>query len=264
MIVGVTTRDGTAVAGLTPRDFVVREDRIAREVLSVTPAPLPTHLAVLVDDSQAAELLITDLRQGLIRFVRRFDAPARPALALYTFGARPTRQSDFSTSLPAIENRIARIVSQPGTGSHFVDAIIDISSDLRARQAVHPVIVGFVAEEALEFSQSTSWQAEESLRSATAALWTVALRGPAQPDTQEARERARVLGDVTTASGGRHRWLLSKDTIDAAFSTVADALIGRYEVTYGRPSTLLPPLARTVEIRDRRDVEVHVSRWAMR
>jgi len=46
------TDDGDPVANLTVDDFVVRENGVAREVLSVAVAPPPTHIGLVIDDSE--------------------------------------------------------------------------------------------------------------------------------------------------------------------------------------------------------------------
>src|SRR5262245_11887103 len=53
--VAVTDADDAPIKGLTPADFTVREDTIAREVTGVSPAPLPTHLVLLIDDTQVTQ-----------------------------------------------------------------------------------------------------------------------------------------------------------------------------------------------------------------
>ena len=46
-------QSGAPVPNLGPTDFVVREDKVAREILAVAPAVDPMQIALLVDNSQA-------------------------------------------------------------------------------------------------------------------------------------------------------------------------------------------------------------------
>src|SRR5262245_25640136 len=48
-------QNGAPVPNLGPADFVVREDKVAREILAVAPATDPMQIALLVDNSQAGE-----------------------------------------------------------------------------------------------------------------------------------------------------------------------------------------------------------------
>ena len=53
MTVAVLDRNDAPVADLDPDAIVVREDGVAREVVRISPAPPPTDIVLLVDDSQA-------------------------------------------------------------------------------------------------------------------------------------------------------------------------------------------------------------------
>src|SRR5947209_17863349 len=68
MWVSVTDQSGAPVPGLGPRDFVVREDNVAREVLRVVPAEEPMQIAVLVDTSQAIRNDVGNIRNALPSF----------------------------------------------------------------------------------------------------------------------------------------------------------------------------------------------------
>jgi hypothetical protein len=52
------------VAELSPADVIIREDGVRREVLRITKATGPMHIAVLVDNSAAAESAIPNIRDG--------------------------------------------------------------------------------------------------------------------------------------------------------------------------------------------------------
>ena len=59
--VRVTDAKDAPVTTLTPADFVVREDDVAREIVRVGAAPPPTHLALLVDNTNEAQQLLIEL-----------------------------------------------------------------------------------------------------------------------------------------------------------------------------------------------------------
>src|SRR6266536_1852977 len=58
-------QSGEPVPNLGPADFVVREDKVAREILNVVPATDPMQIALLVDNSQASDPFIRDYREAL-------------------------------------------------------------------------------------------------------------------------------------------------------------------------------------------------------
>ena len=82
---------------MTAPEFTVRENDVAREVIRVSPAPPPSHVYFLVDDSQATQTLVQYLRPAMATFIAKMAAltPA-PQQALMTFGERPDRRVDFT------------------------------------------------------------------------------------------------------------------------------------------------------------------------
>ena len=74
MYVSVVDQAGNPVPDLGPSDFVIREDKVAREVLKVEPATDPMHVALLVDNSQAAESYVQEYRQAFTAFTAAMTA----------------------------------------------------------------------------------------------------------------------------------------------------------------------------------------------
>jgi hypothetical protein len=261
--VGVT-KDDKPVPDLTPADFTVREDSLTREVLRVAPAPPPSHIALLVDDSSATQALTTDLRQGFSTFVRAFeDSQPTPAFGLTTFGDRTTKVQDYSASVPAVLANIGRVFPRSGSGSTFVDSVIQTCADLKKAGATRPAIVAFVAEDGPEFSTETSDKAGAALATAGASLWVIVLqsRSGADVTSREGRERASVIGDQTRNSGGASRPILSRQSIVPAFTGLAATISSRYDVVYGRPESMVPPKRIEVQTR-RKDVQLLAPRFA--
>ena len=269
--VGVSGSNDIPVTDLTPGDFTIREDGLAREVLRVEPAPLPTHLALLIDDSQATQPSITYLRTALMTFLQRITAgvPEGQAglstqLGMWTFGERPTQRADFSTTPALVERAIGRMFHISGAGSYFLDATIEVSNAMKKKEAARPVIVAFTDESGPEFSTRTSKDVSNALEGAGVSLWAVTLQvGQQRVFSTEGRERAIVLGDVTRTSGGYNKVVLTAQSLDSGFTAIANQITGRYLVTYGRPDTLVPPSKLEVDVK-RQGVQVRAPRWAGR
>ena len=262
VLVSAALSSGAPATGLSVADFVVREDGLSREITKVSPAPPPSHVLLLVDDSQAAEPSIPFLRAGLAAFIKKVAAsePA-PQIGLMTFGDRPTKRADFSPTAAAVEQAAGKIFATPGSGAYFLQAVMDGCADLRKKSAASPVIVAFVAEAGPEFSSVTHNQVADSLKSCGASLWVIALQSAGQVDqTREAYERASVTGDVTRDSGGLTRALLSNQALQSAYDAVATLIMTRYQVTYAHPDQTIPPTALEVTSK-RADVKLASTRW---
>lgn len=263
LLVTALSDAATPAKGLTATDIIIREDGLAREVIRVEPAPAPSHVMLLADDSQASDRSIQYLRSGLTDFITRMSAmkPA-PQIALMTFGERPTMRADFLPKTDAVQAAAGKLFAVPGTGSYLLQALMDACKNLGKRTAANPVIVAFVAESGPEFSSEHREDVAAALKGAHATLWAIELQDPGRMDqTPEGLERAAVLGDVVTQSGGLTRTILSNQSIETAFGGVADLLASRYLVTYSRPDDLVPPTS--IEVTSKRDgVRLVASRWA--
>lgn len=259
--VTVTTPRGQPAQGLGPTDFVVREDDVAREVIRVSPAPPPSHLALLVDNTGEAADVISELRSSVQTFAFGMaDLSSPPQVSLTTFADRPTTLVPFTTSGALLERGIQRIVPRTNGGAYLIDAVIEASDALRKAKAERPVIVAFVIDASPAFSNQVHTKAADALTAAGASLWTIELQESGAPQSLDARERAGLVNDVTRWSGGMNVPILSAQAIARAFAAVSSAMLGRYDVTYGRPDMLIPPSRVSVETRDR-TLRVSSPRW---
>ncbi|HUF48019.1 MAG TPA: hypothetical protein VMM93_09390 [Vicinamibacterales bacterium] len=256
----VVDRDQNPVTDLGPTDFVVREDGVAREVISVTPGPPPSPIMLLVDNSQASEPALLDMRRGLGAFVDAL-ADHEVQIGLRTFGERPTKVSD-PTSPGMVRLGIDRLFHRAGSGAHMLEAIVETARELEKAGTAGAAIVVFVIESGPEFSQDDRPRVVSALKAARATLWTVVLQsrggGPTSP---EARERAAVIGDVTAESGGLNLPILSSQSIPQAFERLRTLLVARQRITYGRPDTLVPP-ERLEVASGREGLRVLAPHWA--
>jgi hypothetical protein len=258
--VGVTTSNGAPVPDLDIADVTVREDDRPREVLRVAPAPPPSHVAIIIDMSAAAQDIVASIRDGVAGFVQSFstlDTP--PAMSIVTFGERPTVESPFTTSLPMTARAVVSLNARPNSGAYFLDAITETADALKKQKPkpVQPVIVAFTIDDATEYSTLRAEDVAAALKEAEASLWVVSLGSGRSGH----RERSRVIGDVTRDSGGMNRTTLAQMGIDAAFRAVGSAIMSRYDVVYGRPDSLVPPSRLNVEVRNRA-WRVTAPRWA--
>jgi VWFA-related protein len=237
--VSVVDGAGKPVTGLTAADFTVREDGVAREVVSAAPATEPLTISLLVDDSQAATDAIQFMRDALLSFVQRLSGKAEIAVA--TIGERPTIQLDYTTSTEALKKAVTRIFQRTGSGAYLLDGIVDVSRGLQKREAKRPTIVAITSEEGPEFSNRAYQQVLDALLSSGAALHVLALGQPSSSQTDEMRNRNIVIAEGTDKTGGRRDQVLALSGLTDRLNQVADELTNQYVVQYGRPEQLIPP-----------------------
>lgn len=227
------------VSGLTPRDLVVREDGIAREVLRVAPATTPMPVAILIDNTQAASSAITDIRTAVSAFVKEADGLG--PIALIGYGERPTILTDYTTNSKTLLAGVGRIFSMPGSGATLLDAIRETSQGLGRREEDRAAIV-VIGTEPPEFSNLHYSQVLETLRKAGAQLYVVVLSTTnTDISSEEARNRATVLDRGPRESGGIRWDVLATTAFPGQLENLARVLKSQYRVIYARPESLIPP-----------------------
>ena len=236
--VSVVDGDGNAATGLTAKDFTVREDGVAREVLRAEPATAPLDIVLLVDDSQAATRMIPYLRDALPKFVERLEGKA--SIGLVTIGERPTSVTERTKDPAALKKGMTRIFARPGSGAYLLEGILETSRGFQKRDTERPTIVA-IASEGVEFSSVPYERVLEELQRSGATLHVLAVGTPSSSLSEEIRNKNIVVSQGTETTGGRREQLLSELAIPDALDKLAGELLNQYVVTYGRPEALVPP-----------------------
>ena len=250
--VSVVDRRDAPVAGLTADDFIVREDGVAREVLKVAPATAPMQVVLMVDDSEAAEPAIRDIREALGAFIAKMVGKAE--LGLVSIGERPTSLVELTNNPEALKKGVSRIFARQGAGTYFLEGLSDVTRGFRKREASRPVIVAILTE-GVEFSNMYSTAVLNELYASRAVLHVLSIGRPSELTTDEMRQRGIVLDEGTSRTGGRREQILATSGLADKMRRVADDLLNQYVVTYGVPDALIPPEKIDVASK-RKDVKV--------
>ncbi len=249
MWVSVVDQNGAPVTGLGPKDFVVREDNVSREILRVVPADEPMQIALLVDTSQAVRNDIANIRNALPPFITALTKPNEAGrhneIAIIGFGDRPTILANYTPEAPALMKGIGRLFPTPGSGPYLLDAIEEASNALKKREAIRPVIVA-IAMETRELSYRPYDIVLPELKASGAVFYALMIGQPRDQMSDEGRSRAIVLDRGTTDSGGRRDQLLTSMGLDSRLKQLADQLTHEYRVVYAHPDTLIPPEKITI------------------
>lgn len=234
----VVDKNGEPVTGLTADEFVVREDNARREVLRVSRAVEPVALAILVDNSKAAEDDIQNIRDGLTKFVE--EMRGENDIAIIGLADRPTILQDYTRNGELLKAAIGRVFAQPASGMMLLEAIIETSRGLAKREEPRATIVAILTDGA-EFSTQHYDQVLDSLKSGGAALHALAIGTFGASASDELRHRGMVLDLGPRRSGGERHPLLSSMAVDATLGKVGRELKNQYKVVYGRPDSLIQP-----------------------
>jgi len=254
----VVDKDDAPVTGLSASDFIVREDDVVREVLRVSPASEPMHIAVLVDTSQAIEEHMLDVRNALRAFFKQMGG--KHDIALIGLGERPTVLSDYTRDAARLEKSIGSVFARTGSGTYIMEGIVETSNGFRRRKAVRPHIIVYAAR-GPEFSERYHQSVIDAMRESGATLHTLMLTKPgAAMGTREEQELAQTVADGTKISGGRRADLLTPMALTDSLTSLGKELENQYQVVYARPSRLVPPKSVDVAVK-RPSLTVRAARY---
>jgi hypothetical protein len=248
LYVSVVDSSGNPVAGLTPADFVVRENKVSREIVAVAPAADPMQIAVLVDNSAASEQYLRDYREALTTFVTAIlaDTPrnGKHQIALVGLASRPTILKDYTSDQAQLLKTALGMFAMPDTGAYFLDGVIEVSQGISKRQSPRPVMVAILSEGRPDLSDRSFDTVLRPLRASNAALHVVKVG----PPLDMSHDRAVVIDEGTRGTGGRNEEVLTSTGLPNLMKQLAAELTHQYLVTYARPDTLIPPDAATVSV----------------
>jgi hypothetical protein len=252
LFVSILDKDKHAITTTPqPQDLSVREDNVSREILRIVPASEPMQIAVLVDNSQAANRSIQRMRDGLGQFINLM-ANGKNEISIVTMGDRPTLAVDATTDIDKLKkNGADRLFSQPGSGTYLLESIMDTTKGFRKKESARPVIVAILTE-GIEFSNQHYDDVLKALKDSGTMFYALTLTDGARANDQAdaVRNRNVVLDRGTRETGGRREILLSDMAIPDTMSSIADELLHQFKVTYARPDSLIPPEKITVEAKN--------------
>lgn len=235
LFVSAVDDKGEPVEGLGPEAFVVRENNQRREVLRVSRATEPIDIALLVDNSQAADDEITFIRDALSKFAATMAPDNR--IALVALADRPTVLVEYTGDVKRLNDGIGRLFPMSGSGMTLLDAIVETSRGLEKREGPRAVLIPVVTD-GTEFTNRYSKDVVAALKRAGAALHALAMGTFYHSEEHATRERSFLLDEGPRATGGQRVTLLAPNGLIPAAQRLARELSSQYKVVYGRPESL--------------------------
>ena len=236
----VVDKDGAPILDLTTKDFIVREDGQAREVLRVARDSDPLQIALLVDNSVSMRPRLSILRRAVTAFI---DATREDVqLAIITLAERPTILAGYTTDRAALKKAADNMFAYEA-GNYLLDGIAETSQGLAKRtmwRSAIAVITGIGPE--LSYRQYT--EVLRFFRAGGASLHVVQMGAGIGGQGREI-----VISRGTSETGGRFEEVLVPTNLELKSKQMATELSNQYRVTYARPSRLVPPSKTEVSVR---------------
>ena len=236
----VVDKDGAPVLDLGIKDFIVREDGQAREILSVARDNDPLQIALLVDNSVAMRPRLSQLRKAVAAFIESTRDDVQ--LALITLAERPTILVGYTTDRTALRKAAENMFAYEAA-NYLLDGISETSQGLAKRtmwRSAIAVITGIGPE--MSYRQYT--EVLRFFREGGASLHVLQVGSGIG-----AQGREIVISKGTSETGGRFEEVLIPARIELKARQLATELSNQYRVTYARPSRLVPPSKTEVSTR---------------
>ena len=236
----VVDKDGAPVLDLGIKDFIVREDGQAREILSVARDNDPLQIALLVDNSVSMRPRLTVLRKAVAAFIESTRDDVQ--LALITLAERPTILVGYTTDRAALRKAAENMFAYEAA-NYLLDGISETSQGLAKRtmwRSAIAVITGIGPE--MSYRQYT--EVLRFFREGGASLHVLQLGSGIGEQGREI-----VISKGTSETGGRFEEVLVPTQLELKSRQLATELSNQYRVTYARPSRLVPPSKTEVSAR---------------
>jgi VWFA-related protein len=236
----VVDKDGAPVLDLGIKDFIVREDGQAREILSVARDNDPLQIALLVDNSVSMRPRLAVLRKAVAAFIESTRDDVQ--LALITLAERPTILVGYTTDRAALRKAAENMFAYEAA-NYLLDGISETSQGLAKRtmwRSAIAVITGIGPE--MSYRQYT--EVLRFFREGGASLHVLQLGSGIGEQGREI-----VVSKGTSETGGRFEEVLVPTQLELKSRQLATELSNQYRVTYARPSRLVPPSKTEVSTR---------------
>lgn len=236
----VVDKDGTPALDLTIKDFIVREDGQAREILRVARDNDPLQIALLVDNSVSMRPRLPQLRKAVAAFIDNTREDVQ--LALITLAERPTVLVGYTTDRAALRKAAENMFAYEAA-NYLLDGIAETSQGLVKRtmwRSAIAVITGTGPE--MSYRQYT--EVLRFFRAGGASLHVVQMGSGIG-----AQGREIVVSRGTSETGGRFEEVLLPTALELKARQLATELSNQYRVTYARPPRLVPPSKTEVSVR---------------
>jgi VWFA-related protein len=270
LYVSVLDESGKPVKDMTADQLAMREDGKDIQIVSVGPAQEPLQVVLLVDTSDSAVSLTSDIRRAVGSFIKQLHSVRNDAaIELMEFGQAAVATTPFTSDDEVLLKALNTMVGKPSADAVMLEAMQQAANDLAKRPSPRRAVVAFNTDPSRELVGDTN-KIKDSYRKSVAQFWSVSLQvenvtiragkgASAGASMTASATRNAVLTQLSQQTGGQHEMLNAAAGVEGLLQQFADALTYQYEIVYKSPNKS----AKVVQVgTTRQGVKLHASGFA--
>ena len=225
----VTDRSGQPVTDVTADEVVLEQEGSECTVKDVQLDAAPMKVALLVDNSDAAQQSLNSMRDGLAAFLDTL--PAEHEVGLFTIAGQVRRRVDFTTDREELKEQATGLFVDRNSGVVYLDGLVETWERRFEDEDLWPVFVSLVydgaeASRSVQDDEFNEFARDLVGRGATVHAVLVSTRGGAIQTT--------ISTFLTQNTGGMYRALAAATALPETFTELAETMGAQYETVKDR------------------------------
>jgi Ca-activated chloride channel homolog len=229
VLASVLDKDGRPAAGLTADQFDIFEEGKRQKIEIFEPeTQQPLDLTLMIDSSLSEVKELEFEEDAASRFVQKLVRPG-DRLALFEFSDTVTQLATFTSSVPALQSALKRIL--PGDGTALYDAVYLGAETLGRAPAGRRRVIVLVTDAGETTSRADFETARRAALRADALLYTIVVRAvKSESGRNTAGEHA--LETIADSTGGATYFPDGIGELSAMFDRIDRELRTQYRLAY--------------------------------
>jgi Ca-activated chloride channel homolog len=229
ILASVTDRESRPIPSLPIDAFEVYDDGVKQKIdIFEAETHLPLDLALMIDSSMSTKMDAPLQREAAARFIQKIVRPA-DTLSVFSFDDKVKPLSDFSSSIPRLQQAVRSI--KQGAGTAMYDAVYLGSSALEKQKPDRRRVLVLVTDAGESTSRASYETARNEAIRSGAMLYTVCLR-PMKSESGRNTAGEHALQSITEMTGGAMFFPDDAKQLDAIYAQIDRELRTQYRIGY--------------------------------
>ena len=245
------------IPGLAADSWAVKEDGKDCAVVSSKPATDPLDVVLMIETSVNVQPTITELREGLAAFAKAVFAGQAPVtMSVMDVAAADVMVAENKKNVDDVLKVLEKTFGDRSGNTVMLEGLIDAAKKLAKSPAQRRAIVLVNLDGVPDASRSTFQDVVRPLLTSNASVWAVTYQNSASKAILQnggnngdagtsggmigtgavGQNLSLVLSKVPEGTGGMRDQIAVANALTGSLTTIANALVGQYALTYTRAS----------------------------